>query len=80
MVALNRAVAVAMVSGPAAALAEVAELERGGRLSGYRYLWSTKADLLRRLGRHDEAGKAYRTALAFTDNERERAFLAERLA
>ena len=56
VVALNRAVAVAMVHGPEAGLAEVAALEADGRLAGYRYLPATKADLLRRLGRRDEAG------------------------
>ena len=50
VVALNRAVALAMVDGPAAALAEVEALERDGRLAGYRYLPATKADLLHRLG------------------------------
>ena len=79
VVALNRAVAVAMVHGPAAGLAEVEALERGGQLAGYRYLPATKADLLRRLGRHEEAADAYRAALALTDNATERAFLAEQL-
>lgn len=80
VVALNRAVAVAMVRGPEAALAEVEALECDGRLSGYRYLPATKADLLRRFGRHHEAAIAYRTALDLTDNEAERAFLSARLA
>jgi RNA polymerase sigma-70 factor (ECF subfamily) len=79
VVALNRAVAVAMVDGPAAALEEVAALEDDGRLAAYRYLPATKADLLRRLGRHEEAIEAYRAALALTDNATERAFLAEQL-
>ena len=79
VVALNRAVAVAMVDGPAAALAEVEALESDGRLAAYRYLPATKADLLRRLGRHEEAIEAYRAALALTDNATERAFLAEQL-
>ena len=79
VVALNRAVAVAMVHGPAAGLTEVEALERGGQLAGYRYLPATKADLLRRLGRHEEAADAYRAALALTDNATERAFLAEQL-
>ena len=79
VVALNRAVAVAMVRGPAAGLEEVEALEREGALSGYRYLPATKADLLRRLGRHEEAADAYRAALALTDNATERAFLTERL-
>jgi RNA polymerase sigma-70 factor (ECF subfamily) len=42
VVALNRAVAVSMVDGPAAALAEVEEIERDGRLAGYRYLPATR--------------------------------------
>jgi RNA polymerase sigma-70 factor (ECF subfamily) len=79
VVALNRAVVVAMVSGPAAALEEVEAIERDGRLGAYRYLSSTKADLLRRLGRHEEAGKAYRDALALTENAAEREFLFGRL-
>ena len=79
VVALNRAVALAMVEGPRAALAEVEALERDGRLAGYRYLPATKADLLSRLGRHEQAAEAYRAALALTDNAAERAFLAERL-
>jgi len=79
VVALNRAVAVAMVEGPEAGLAEVEELEQEGALAGYRYLPSTKADLLHRLGRHDEAADAYREALALTENAAERAFLRDRL-
>ncbi len=73
VVALNRAVAVAMVRGPEARLGEVEALEHDGRLAGYRYLPATKADLLRRLGRHPEAALAYRAALDLADNEAERA-------
>jgi RNA polymerase sigma-70 factor (ECF subfamily) len=80
VVALNRAVAVAMVRGPEVALGEIEALERDDRLSGYRYLPSTKADLLRRLGRHAEDALAYREALDLTDNKAERAFLSSRLA
>jgi RNA polymerase sigma factor (sigma-70 family) len=80
VVALNRAVALSMVSGPAAALAEVEALELDDRLSGYQYLPAVKADLLRRLGREGEAAAAYRRALDLTANEAERAFLTERLA
>jgi RNA polymerase sigma-70 factor (ECF subfamily) len=78
VVALNRAVALSMVDGPEAALAEVEALERDGRLAGYRYLPATKADLLHRLGRDAEAVEAYRAALALTDNAAEQEFLAER--
>jgi len=79
VVALNRAVALSMVEGPMAALAAVEALERDGRLAGYRYLPSTKADLLHRLGRDAEAAAAYQAALALTDNATERAFLEQRL-
>ncbi|WP_092620123.1 RNA polymerase sigma factor [Jiangella sp. DSM 45060] len=80
VVALNRAVAVSMVDGPEAALAEVEALESGGRLAGYRYLPATKADLLTRLGRHAEAAAAYRAALALSDNAAEQEFLQDRLS
>jgi RNA polymerase sigma-70 factor (ECF subfamily) len=79
VVALNRAVAVSMVEGPEAALAEVEALDRDGRLAGYRYLPATKADLLHRLGRDAEAADAYRAALALSDNAAEQEFLAERV-
>jgi RNA polymerase sigma-70 factor, ECF subfamily len=80
VVALNRAVARAMVAGPAAGLADIEAIEMGGRLTGYRYLPAAKADLLRRLGRAHEAARAYQAALDLTDNEAERAFLARRLS
>jgi RNA polymerase sigma-70 factor, ECF subfamily len=76
VVALNRAVVLAETDGPEAALATLDAIDG---LSAYRYLWSTKADLLRRLGRHEEAGDAYREALRLTDNAAERAFLEARL-
>ena len=79
VVALNRAVASAMVHGPERALSEVVALERDGRLGGYPYLPATKADLLDRLGRHSEAKDAYREALALTDNAAEQTFLTDRL-
>ncbi|MGH2473966.1 MAG: RNA polymerase sigma factor [Candidatus Limnocylindrales bacterium] len=79
VVALNRAVALAAVVGPAAALVEVEALERDGRLAGYQYLPSTKAELLRRLGRDAEAADAYRAALALSSNAAEEQFLMERL-
>ncbi|MCW2877137.1 MAG: polymerase subunit sigma-24, partial [Sphaerisporangium sp.] len=80
VVALNRAVAVAMVCGPATALAEVEALEQDERLAGYRYLPAIKADLLRRLGRKADAAVAYEQAITLADNDAERAFLAGRLA
>jgi RNA polymerase sigma-70 factor (ECF subfamily) len=80
VVALNRTVPLLMVAGPAAALAEVEALEADGRLAGYRYLAATKADLLRRLSRDEEAAAAYREAIALAENATERAFLEGRLA
>jgi RNA polymerase sigma-70 factor (ECF subfamily) len=80
VVALNRAVVLAMVHGPAAGLAEIADLERDGRLAGYRYLPAAKADLLRRIGRPADAAVAYRSALELADNAAERAFLSARIA
>jgi RNA polymerase sigma-70 factor (ECF subfamily) len=80
VVALNRAVALAMADGPEAGLAAIGDLERDGRLAGYRYLPAAKADLLRRLGRADEAAQAYRCALDLTANQPERDFLSHRLA
>jgi RNA polymerase sigma-70 factor (ECF subfamily) len=77
---LNRAVAVSMVAGPAQALKEINELEKDDRLKQYQYLPAIKADLLRRLGRSDEAAIGYRRALELTSNEAERTFLTERLA
>jgi RNA polymerase sigma-70 factor, ECF subfamily len=80
VVALNRAVAHAMTDGPEAGLADIEAIERGGRLAGYRYLPAARADLLRRLGRRQDAAEAYRTALNLTENAAERAFLAGRIA
>jgi RNA polymerase sigma-70 factor (ECF subfamily) len=79
VVALNRAVAVAMSAGPEAGLPLVEEIERSGALAGYHLLPAAKADLLRRLGRHAEAAESYREALGLVGNEPERRFLARRL-
>jgi len=77
VVELNRAVAVAMADGPAAGLVLVEGL--AGRLDGYHLLPATRADLLRRLGRTDEAARAYREALELAPTDAERRFLAGRL-
>ncbi|MFY1594304.1 RNA polymerase sigma factor [Micromonospora sp. WMMD737] len=74
VVALNRAVALAEVAGPAAGLAAVERLD----LAGYHVFHAVRADLLRRLGRAGEAARAYRTAAELTDNAAERAFLDSR--
>jgi RNA polymerase sigma-70 factor (ECF subfamily) len=79
VVALNRAAAVAMVEGPAPALALVDELAAGGELDRYHLLHSARADLLRRLGDREEAAKSYVRALALVSNETERRFLERRL-
>ncbi|MFE9691238.1 RNA polymerase sigma factor [Micromonospora sp. NPDC005806] len=80
VVTLNRAVAVSMVDGPSAALAEVDALAEDARLAGYHYLPAIRADLLRRLDRPEEAADAYRAALTLVDNDAEREFLTARLA
>ncbi|MGH3207976.1 MAG: RNA polymerase sigma factor [Trebonia sp.] len=80
VVELNRAVAVGMADGPAAGLALVDALAASGALAGYRLLPATRADLLRRLGRNDEAADAYRSALALAGTGAEQRYLARRLA
>ena len=77
---LNRAVAVAMADGPAAGLALVDDLAAGGELTGYYLLPATRADLLRRLGRREDAAASYREALDLAATEPERRYLARRLA
>ena len=74
IVALNRAVAVAEVDGPAAALALVDGLS-SPELDRYHLFHAIRADLLRRVGRQDEAALAYTAAIDRTDNARERDFL-----
>ncbi len=76
VVALNRAVAVAEVHGPAAALAGIEELD----LPGYHHLPATRANLLSRLGRTAEAVAAYDEAIALATNDTERAFLRAKRA
>jgi RNA polymerase sigma-70 factor (ECF subfamily) len=79
VVRLNRAVAVGMRDGAAVGLALVEQLEEAGELAGYHLLPATRADLLRRLGRTDEAAVAYREALALASTDPERRYLARRL-
>ena len=78
VVTLNRAVAVAHLAGPAAALAIVDGLAGDPSIAGYRFLHSTRAELLRRLGRAHDALAAYDRALALSPNEAEAAFLRAR--
>ncbi len=74
VVALNRAVAVAEVEGPEAGLAEVEDLE----LDNFHLFHATRADLLQRTGRLDEAAEAYDSALAKATNAAEQRFLQQR--
>jgi len=76
VVTMNRAIAVAELEGPQAGLLLLEDLE----LDDYRYYHSTRADLLRRLGRDDEAGAAYGRALELTQPGPEQRFLEGRLA
>ena len=80
VVALNRAVAVGLASGPQAGLDALDELAAEPQLAGYGYLASSRAEFLHRLGRDDEARVAFEEALLLTENEVERAFLTDRLA
>lgn len=68
-----------MADGPEAGLVEIDLIDRIERLADYRHLHAARADLLRRLGRADEATAAYERALALGPNEAERAFLERRL-
>ncbi|MDH4655598.1 RNA polymerase sigma factor [Pseudomonas sp. JS3066] len=79
VVALNRAVAIAMRDGPEAGLAEVDALLDAGELSDYHLAHTTRADFCRRLGRKAEARAAYQNALALVRQEPERRFIEMRL-
>ncbi|MGH2756111.1 MAG: RNA polymerase sigma factor, partial [Actinomycetota bacterium] len=79
VVALNHAVAVAEGEGAAAGLALIESISAEGSLDTYHLLHSARAELLRRLGRHDEAAASYIRALELAQQPNERAFLADRL-
>jgi RNA polymerase sigma-70 factor (ECF subfamily) len=79
VVTLNRAVALAMVEGPEAALAVIDGLAAGKDLEEYHLLHAARADLLRRMGSSAEAAKSYRRALALVANDSERRYLERRL-
>ncbi|HEX6587425.1 MAG TPA: RNA polymerase sigma factor [Longimicrobiales bacterium] len=78
IVELNRAVAVSMADGPAAALRLVDALAEEPALRGYHLLPSVRGDLLERLERHEEARAEFEKAAALTSNEREKALLLAR--
>ena len=80
VVELNRGVAVGMAYGPAAGLELIDELTSEPALEGYHLLPSVRGDLLRKLGRLDEARAEFERAAALTANERERALALERAA
>jgi RNA polymerase sigma factor (sigma-70 family) len=80
VVELNRAVAVAMAFGPAAGLELVDKLTSEPALKTYHLLPSVRGDLLKKLGRNDEARLEFERAATMTRNERERALLLERAA
>jgi RNA polymerase sigma-70 factor (ECF subfamily) len=79
VVALNKAVAIAMVAGPTEGLRRIDALAASGALADYHLLPAARADLLRRLGRLSEAAAAYRQALALVGNQSDRRFLQRRL-
>jgi RNA polymerase sigma-70 factor, ECF subfamily len=79
VVALNRAVAVAMVYGPTVAIAILERLRHKAEMETYPLFHSSRAELLRRTGENREATVAYRRALELTSNESDRKFLAQRL-
>ncbi|ODT68830.1 MAG: RNA polymerase subunit sigma-24 [Pelagibacterium sp. SCN 63-23] len=78
VIELNRAVAVSMAQGPAAALPLVDALRQTPALQNYHLLYGVRGDLLRKLGRHTEANLEFRKAAELTRNERERSFLMRR--
>ena len=80
VVALNRAVAVAMRDGPVAGLAVIDGILADGTLAGYHLAHSARADLCRRLGRMDDARASYQRALTLARQEPEQRFLRARLA
>ena len=79
VIELNRAIAIAMADGPAVALPLVEALDAAGALAAYPPLPATRADLLRRLGRADEAAVHYRRALDIAPSDAERRHVSRRL-
>jgi len=75
VVELNRAAAVAMATGPASALRIIDQLSGSGALRGYHLLPATRGELLRRLGREEEARSEFAVAAGLAGNDRERALL-----
>lgn len=80
IVEINRAAAIAMRDGPEAALAIMDDIIARGALNDYRFAHAARADMYRRLGRIEEARSAYAEALALTQQEAERRYIAGRMA
>ncbi len=80
VVALNRAVAVSLSEGPEAGLVMLERIEAAGELGDYHLLPAARGDMLRRLGRRDEAARAYRRAYDLAGTDAERRYLERRLA
>jgi len=80
IISLNRAVAIAMLTGPDRALALIDELAADGLLDNYHLLHAARADLYRRRGANGEAAENYKRALELVTNESERRFLERRLS
>jgi RNA polymerase sigma-70 factor, ECF subfamily len=79
IVSLNRAVAVSMAQGPAAALPLIEGLSATGTLESYHLFHAARADVLRRMGSKEESRKSYSRAISLATNESERRFLERRL-
>jgi RNA polymerase sigma-70 factor (ECF subfamily) len=79
IVALNRAVAVAMAEGPASGLAIIGSISASNDLENYHLLHATRADLLRRMGSPGKAAESYQRALELVTNDAERRYLERRL-
>jgi RNA polymerase sigma-70 factor, ECF subfamily len=79
VVELNRAVALFMACGPAEGLRAIDALEASGRLQDHHLLYAARPDVLRRMGRCDEAASSYSRALQMTKNGSERRCLVRRL-
>ncbi|MBU1310174.1 MAG: RNA polymerase sigma factor [Gammaproteobacteria bacterium] len=80
VVALNRAVAIAMRDGPAAGLVLINQLQQQGELSQYHLLYAARAELLRQLGHNEEALHAYQQALQLCQQAPEQRFLQQQIA
>jgi RNA polymerase sigma-70 factor, ECF subfamily len=78
VISLNRAIALAMVHGPEVGLADLEQCNAAGELDQYHLFHAVRADLLRRLGRMQNASANYDRALQLVRNESERRFLVRR--